>query len=195
MSKWTIGQLIRQERKKQGLTMAQLGEKMGISGSLVGRYERGEENPKIKTIERFANALGLSLNELISDVNYLSCEDTERWLYFFSAMKVQAIVRDLEQIEQNGTVEDLFAFKKKLEKSMVEIQDAAILSVFHTLSDANKEKAISYCKDLASMQPGHTDTGDIPAQGQGWEEAEKDMPADKLQEASNSSDDKDLAGE
>ena len=82
MSKWTIGQLIRQERKKQGLTMAQLGEKMGISGSLVGRYERGEENPKIKTIERFANALGLSLSELVSDVNYLSCEDTERWLYF-----------------------------------------------------------------------------------------------------------------
>lgn len=188
MSKWTIGQLIRQERKKQGLTMAQLGEKMGISGSLVGRYERGEENPKIKTIERFANALGLSLSELISDVNYLSCEDNERWLYFFSAMKVQAIVRDLEQIEQNGTVEDLFAFKKKLEKSMVEIQDAAILSVFHTLSDVNKEKAISYCKDLASTQPGYTGPADR-------EEAGKDVTSDKSQEGSDTSDDKDSAGE
>ena len=39
----TIGQRIREERKRQGLTMAQLGEKMGISGSLVGRYERGED--------------------------------------------------------------------------------------------------------------------------------------------------------
>lgn len=38
-----IGEAIRQERKKQKLSMAELGSRMGISGSLVGRYERGEE--------------------------------------------------------------------------------------------------------------------------------------------------------
>ena len=63
----TIGQRIREERKRQGLTMAQLGEKMGISGSLVGRYERNEENPKIETVERFANALGVLVSSLYSD--------------------------------------------------------------------------------------------------------------------------------
>ena len=34
-----IGEAIRQERKKQKLSMAELGSRMGISGSLVGRYE------------------------------------------------------------------------------------------------------------------------------------------------------------
>lgn len=63
----TIGQRIREERKRQGLTMAQLGEKMGISGSLVGRYERDEENPKIETVERFADALGVLISSLYSD--------------------------------------------------------------------------------------------------------------------------------
>ena len=54
-----IGLRIREERKKQGLTMQELGERMGISGSLVGRYERGEENPKQETVKRFADALGV----------------------------------------------------------------------------------------------------------------------------------------
>ena len=48
-----IGEAIRQERKKQKLSMAELGSRMGISGSLVGRYERGEENPKLGTIMPF----------------------------------------------------------------------------------------------------------------------------------------------
>ena len=59
-----IGEAIRQERKKQKLSMAELGSKMGISGSLVGRYERGEENPKLGTIMRFADALNMEWAEL-----------------------------------------------------------------------------------------------------------------------------------
>lgn len=70
MPKSTVGQLIREERKRQGLTMEQLGKKMGISGSLVGRYERGEENPKIETVERFANALGILVADLYPDWLY-----------------------------------------------------------------------------------------------------------------------------
>lgn len=59
-----IGRRIREERKKQGLTMAELGSKMGISGSLVGRYERGEERPKAETMKRFADALNISWIDL-----------------------------------------------------------------------------------------------------------------------------------
>lgn len=58
-----IGEAIRQERKKQKLSMAELGSRMGISGSLVGRYERGEENPKLGTIMRFADALNMEWAE------------------------------------------------------------------------------------------------------------------------------------
>ena len=42
----TIGSAIREERKKQRLTLNELGNRMGISGSLVGQYERGVVNPK-----------------------------------------------------------------------------------------------------------------------------------------------------
>ena len=36
-----IGEAIRNQRKNQGLTLNELGQRMGISGSLVGQYERG----------------------------------------------------------------------------------------------------------------------------------------------------------
>lgn len=44
----SFGSRMREERKRQGLTMEQFGQKMGISGSLVGRYERDEEKKIIK---------------------------------------------------------------------------------------------------------------------------------------------------
>lgn len=58
----TFGRLLRMERKRQGLTAQMLGEKMGISGSLVARYERDGQNPKIKTVERFASALDVPVS-------------------------------------------------------------------------------------------------------------------------------------
>ena len=45
-----IGEAIRKQRKIQGLTLNELGEKMGISGSLVGQYERGVVNPKYERL-------------------------------------------------------------------------------------------------------------------------------------------------
>lgn len=54
-----FGFRVRETRKKQHLSMEQLGQKMGISGSLVGRYERNEEHPKPDTIRRFSDALGV----------------------------------------------------------------------------------------------------------------------------------------
>lgn len=66
----TIGQRIRFERKRQGLSMEALGQKMGISGSLVGRYERDEENPKIETVMRFARALNVLVQDLYPEGMY-----------------------------------------------------------------------------------------------------------------------------
>lgn len=61
----SFGSRMREERKRQGLTLKQLGLKMGISGSLVGRYERDEENPKPDTIRKFAEALNVSPSWLV----------------------------------------------------------------------------------------------------------------------------------
>lgn len=62
-----IGEAIRDQRKKQGLTLNELGKRMGISGSLVGQYERGVVNPKYETIIRFADALNIEPREILGN--------------------------------------------------------------------------------------------------------------------------------
>ncbi|MCC2280536.1 helix-turn-helix domain-containing protein [Streptomyces sp. ET3-23] len=54
------GELVRQVRKKQGLTLAQLGELAGYSAAQVSRYERGiSPLTDITVLRRFADALGI----------------------------------------------------------------------------------------------------------------------------------------
>lgn len=94
-SSQTIGQLIRENRKKQGLSMEALGKKMGISGSLVGRYERDEEHPKVETVARFADALGILVIDLYPDGMY--SDDIREYL---KSKQTSIQKRTIEAIEE-----------------------------------------------------------------------------------------------
>lgn len=61
----TVGQLIRKERKRRGLTQKALGEACGIAEPTIRRYELEKLNPKRETIEKIALALGVSHFQLI----------------------------------------------------------------------------------------------------------------------------------
>lgn len=55
----TTGKRIQQARKQAGLSQRELGEKLGVSGSMIGQYENDLRNPKPKTIFKIATALGV----------------------------------------------------------------------------------------------------------------------------------------
>lgn len=56
----TVGGLVRQTRKKLGLTLAQLGALTGFSAAQVSRYERGiSPLTDVTVLRRFADALGI----------------------------------------------------------------------------------------------------------------------------------------
>lgn len=54
-----IGSKIRYERKKAGLTQAQLAAKIGVSESRISQYERGMENPRVCTLLKIADVIGV----------------------------------------------------------------------------------------------------------------------------------------
>ena len=57
----TMGERIRFYRNKQGLTMEQLGEMLGVRRAAVMKYEDGSvENIKRSTIKRMAEIFGVS---------------------------------------------------------------------------------------------------------------------------------------
>ena len=56
------GQQIQDARKQKGLTQRELGEKLGISESAVNRYEGGNQNFTLLTLQRIATTLQVSFD-------------------------------------------------------------------------------------------------------------------------------------
>ena len=61
----TISQKITGLRKAAGLTQEQLGEKLGISGQAVSKWERGEAMPDILILPDLCDVLGTTLDSLL----------------------------------------------------------------------------------------------------------------------------------
>lgn len=61
------GENIKKIRKHRGLTQKQLGQKLGISQAAIGQFESNKANPKMETLQKIADALNVSVNDLIPD--------------------------------------------------------------------------------------------------------------------------------
>lgn len=81
MNEKTIGDRIREERESAGLTQLELSNKIGITPQAVSQYERGIKNPKITTIYRFADAIGVSPSKLFDGIKIEEVEKPERFYW------------------------------------------------------------------------------------------------------------------
>ena len=61
-----IGDLIVEKRKERGLTQAELGAMLGISGKAVSKWERGLSKPCEEHLERLVALLGLPVDSPIT---------------------------------------------------------------------------------------------------------------------------------
>ena len=66
MNTYVTGLTIKQLREKQRLTQAQLAEKIGVSSKTVSKWETGKGLPDITLLHPLAQALGISLIELMN---------------------------------------------------------------------------------------------------------------------------------
>ena len=61
----TTGQRIKAARKNAKMTQKELGQKLGISFQSIAQWENNLRNPKIETLQRIADALGVSVDYLL----------------------------------------------------------------------------------------------------------------------------------
>lgn len=62
----TIGKSIKKLRKKQGISQDRLSKLADLSLNTIVTVESGaNENPTIDTLTKIANALGVSINDLV----------------------------------------------------------------------------------------------------------------------------------
>ncbi len=66
MDKYVTGAVIRKLRERKKLTQEELAEKVFVTGKAVSKWETGQGFPDISLIEPLAEALGISVIELLS---------------------------------------------------------------------------------------------------------------------------------
>ena len=97
----TTGELIKAARKKAGMTQAQLAEKLGISYVGVSQWENDLRNPKLDTLQRIAAALGVPVQDLISDWEAVDKEDFKRVFIYGEGIK-DRIDAALDRLNDEG---------------------------------------------------------------------------------------------
>ena len=77
-----LGAFIAERRKTLGFTQAELADKLQVTDKAVSRWERGVGLPDINTLEPLANALQVSLIELVQtktlQENVMTVQEAER---------------------------------------------------------------------------------------------------------------------
>ena len=77
MKKQTFGSMIAELRKKQGMTQAELAEKLGITDKAVSKWERDLSFPDVNSIPKLAEIFNVTVDELMQ-VKTATKEDTTK---------------------------------------------------------------------------------------------------------------------
>lgn len=70
-----IGEQIKKHRKEKGLSQKRLGEILNVSDVMISQWEKGVRNPKYDTLEKIANALQISVLDLMDIRSYLKYQE------------------------------------------------------------------------------------------------------------------------
>jgi len=126
----SVNEKIRSIRETKGLTQEQVAEKAGISASVYGDIERGENDPKLSKLEKIAEAFEIELSELVdlSDKGNLNVSFSHQ--------------RNTNTTHQNHVYVGSCAAELKEQKLINELKDKEL---------AMQQREIAYLKELNEL--------------------------------------------
>lgn len=123
----TIGELIRDARKKKGLTQKELGERLEVSDVSIAQWENGIRNPRFETRQKLAKALDIDIAELMSETekqDYFDLFGTDAERVGFALVKLkermEVKVRELREYGGIATPARRRAWALELAKELAE---------------------------------------------------------------------------
>lgn len=116
-----FGEFIADRRKENNMTQAELAAKISVTDKAVSRWERGLGFPEISTIEPLADALGVSVLELMKSESLTTDTVTNR-------EAAEMVIDALNVIEQQR--------KQELRNTALIFRLLALLAVFFLLLDS-----------------------------------------------------------
>lgn len=102
-----IGARLRALRLTQGLTVAALSERTGVSAGAISHIERGTTSPSIRTLMNITNTLGVSFGDLFADVgqpgaaslDFVIRKQARKHLRFWRTGISKELLTDVTQID------------------------------------------------------------------------------------------------
>ena len=95
---------LREIRKLSGLTMKELGIRIGVSESAISQYETGKRQPDYETLLKIADYFGVSVDYLLGKDE--KSEDSELQEYL-EQLKNRSEMRMLFKLAADATKEDV----------------------------------------------------------------------------------------
>ena len=130
----TIGENIRKIRIDKGLTQRDLAAKLQITQQSIAQYENGKRIPKLSTVRKIANALNVSLNEIITDNwnAFTTNEISKDFSYQNHKDITNAIKSAFKQVEKNSPV---LLNGQELSETSIELIRIAIKHAFEEVEN------------------------------------------------------------
>ena len=86
--------IIRAKRKEKNMTQKELAEKVGLTASTITKYEKGLLEPNIETLNKIADVLNVTINDLIGDDFIIGA--SEKGITIKSLQEIQErVIKDL----------------------------------------------------------------------------------------------------
>ena len=99
-----LGDRIKHFREEKNVTQEVLSEKVGLSRENINRYENGSKHPGLETVVNIANAIGISVDDLLVDSleHPISTADSEihRLLLDCNRMEEQILTRTVAELKK-----------------------------------------------------------------------------------------------
>lgn len=96
----TTGQRIRKLRRERDWTQSELGERAGVNYRNIPRYETDKLNPGLKVLQKFADAFGVVVEDLMSLPAHGSMASTA--LRDQELFHLAVAVDQLDEVERNA---------------------------------------------------------------------------------------------
>ena len=123
----SVNEKIRLIRETKGLTQEQVAEKLGVSATAYGDFERGDNDPRLSKLKKLAEIFEMPLSDLIdlSDKGTLNINFNKQGrhnVYFGSSnteLKEQLLINELQKKElamkdrENDNLREIIALLKR----------------------------------------------------------------------------------
>lgn len=141
----SIGEAIKAARRAAGLTQAELAQKLGVTPQTVSQYERGLINPKIETLQKFADALGVDAWNL-SDPMFFGQGGVPHLIAGSNATdETRAYIQQLEN--ERARLMGMLKLEQEREKAIID----QMIDDFQHLNNEGQTKAAERVRELTEI--------------------------------------------